>query len=152
MPTEAGLKDLTWATLDGGALDTPTETVSASSTSTGTQKDLLDGTSSLLPDSVAVVLSAQSAPATPTTTLSAEVFVIWQTATGTGKDPTVFDNESQLIAPLTGTTTTTAVQRSNVREVSVKGRFMKLRYKVKSGENVKFASRVAPMFSKVYSA
>ncbi len=163
MATTAGLKDLSFAAIDGGD-GAPSATITTASTITGNLIDLLTTANNLLPDEVALRLGIQmTTTGTPAqsgaNTPSYQVYGLWPTQ-ATGGLPALQDRDSDLLMVLTDTTTITGVtsaspysiSRTNPRVFAVKGRYLRLRYRINNNANIagnlKFGADFARIFSK----
>jgi hypothetical protein len=163
MATTAGIKDLSWATVDGGS-GAPSLLATAGGDTTGSTIDLFDTVNNLLPDEVALRIglkmtttatTAVSGAATPTY----QVYALWLTAATTGT-PVANDKESDLLAVHTDTTTITNVTvgspynrwPTNPRVFATKARYLKLFYKINAvgniAGNLSFGADYAGIFGK----
>ena len=162
--TTAGIRDLSFATVDGGD-GSPSATITGPNASvTGVIIDLFDTPENQLPDEVALriglMMTTTGTPAqTGANTPSYQVFAEWLTASTTGV-PTPKDRESDLLMVLVDTTTVTGVTVgnpyiipiTNPRVFAVKGRYLRLRYRINAAANIagnlKFGADWAGIFSK----
>ena len=134
-----GIKNVSWVAAEGATAITTTG-ATGTVTKTGTNIDLASTAATMLPDEVWIKGSVSG-----TGTISAatnpqlQIFALWLTDTGTAGSPGANDKESHMVVNAQDTTTLattmtgwTGLKPTNARTFTPKGRYMKLRYKLKN--------------------
>ena len=162
MAVTAGIKNLSWAAVDGGDA-APSATVTAANVVLGNIFSPWDAVNSILPDEIALRIGLSMTTSSGTVAGAGvpayTVFALWLTAATAGT-PTSPDRDSDLALFVADTTTVVGVNPAapytfgptNPRIFATKGRWLRLMYRINAAANiagnVKFGADWAGIFGK----
>ena len=148
--TDAGYKTLTWADIDGTSLATGGLGVAAQTQSpSSNNKDLQDGTSSLVPSDIAMIVAVSGGSSDG---YDAIIKVEWSEDNSNWPDAQQTQLNGLPVAIFTSGNAGALLDRSNAFTVPVKARYFRPSYKNNNASDaVVFRSRYAPVFYQTYS-